>query len=229
MNELGKIQIEQYKPLRDIVFETLRKAILDGNLKPGERVMEVQLAEKLGVSRTPVREAIRKLELEGLLEMIPRKGAYVADISIKDVLNVLEVRASLEGLAASLAAERITEDEIESLRKSAEEFEQMNKNNDRDGMVQKDTEFHSVLLSAARNNKLLSIVESLSDYVQRFRVVYFTEYSDAKNIMDDHRAILDAINERDVEKANRVAQEHIENIGNYLSAQNSEKTEREGE
>ena len=229
MNKLGKIQIEQYKPLRDIVFETLRKAILDGDLKPGERVMEVQLAEKLGVSRTPVREAIRKLELEGLLEMIPRKGAYVADISIKDVLNVLEVRASLEGLAASLAAQRITEEEIKSLRKSAEEFEQMNKNNDRDGMVQKDTEFHSVLLNAARNNKLLSIVESLSDYVQRFRVVYFTEYSDAKNIMDDHRAILDAINERDVEKANRVAQEHIENIGNYLSAQNSQKSEKEGE
>ncbi len=229
MNELGRIQIEQYKPLRDIVFETLRKAILDGDLKPGERVMEVQLAEKLGVSRTPVREAIRKLELEGLLEMIPRKGAYVADVSIKDVLNVLEVRASLEGLAASLAAERITEDEIDSLRKSAEEFETMNKNNDRDGMVQKDTEFHSVLLNAARNNKLLSIVESLSDYVQRFRVIYFTEYSDAKNIMDDHRAILDAIKERDVEKANRVAQEHIENIGNYLSAQNSDKTEREGE
>lgn len=229
MNELGKIQIEQYKPLRDIVFETLRKAILDGDLKPGERVMEVQLAEKLGVSRTPVREAIRKLELEGLLEMIPRKGAYVADVSIKDVLNVLEVRASLEGLAASLAAERITEGEIASLRKSAEEFETMNKNNDRDGMVQKDTEFHSVLLNAARNDKLLSIVESLSDYVQRFRLIYFTEYSDAKNIMDDHRAILEAINERDGEKANRVAQDHIENIGNYLSEQNLEKTKREGE
>ena len=87
MKELGKIEIEQYKPLRDIVFETLRTAILEGGLKPGERVMEVQLAEKLGVSRTPVREAIRKLELEGLLVMIPRKGAYVADVSIKDVLN----------------------------------------------------------------------------------------------------------------------------------------------
>ena len=223
LKELGRIEIEQYKPLRDIVFETLRTAILDGKLKPGERVMEVQLAEKLGVSRTPVREAIRKLELEGLLVMIPRKGAYVADVSIKDVLNVLEVRASLEGLAASLAAERITEEEIDKLRQSAEEFEEMNRSNDRDGMVQKDTEFHSVLLNASRNNKLLSIVEGLSDYVQRFRVIYFTEYSDAKNIMDDHRAILDAINERDGEKANRVAQEHIENIGNYLSAQSSEK------
>lgn len=223
MKELGKIEIEQYRPLRDIVFETLRTAILDGDLKPGERVMEVQLAEKLGVSRTPVREAIRKLELEGLLVMIPRKGAYVADVSIKDVLNVLEVRASLEGLAASLAAERITEEEIESLKLSAKEFEEMNKLNDRDGMVEKDTEFHTVLLNASRNNKLISIVEGLSDYVQRFRVIYFTEYSEAKNIMEDHKAILDAINERDAKKAKKVAQDHIENIGNYLLSHSTEE------
>lgn len=223
MKELGKIEIEQYKPLRDIVFETLRTAILDGKLKPGERVMEVQLAEKLGVSRTPVREAIRKLELEGLLVMIPRKGAYVADVSIQDVLNVLEVRASLEGLAASLAADRISEEDINLLRQNADEFEEMNRLNDRDGMVQKDTEFHSVLLNASGNNKLLSIVEGLSDYVQRFRVIYFTEYSDAKNIMEEHRAILEAISERDGEKANQVAQDHIENIGNYLSSQYSKK------
>lgn len=223
MKELGKIEIEQYRPLRDIVFETLRTAILDGNLKPGERVMEVQLAEKLGVSRTPVREAIRKLELEGLLIMIPRKGAYVADVSIKDVLNVLEVRASLEGLAASLAAERITEEEIESLKNSAKEFEEMNKLNNRDGMVEKDTEFHTVLLNASRNDKLISIVEGLSDYVQRFRVIYFTEYSEAKNIMEDHKAILNAINERDAKKAKKVAQDHIENIGNYLLSYSTEE------
>ncbi len=222
MKELGKIEIEHYKPLREIVFETLRSAILEGGLKPGERVMEVQLAEKLGVSRTPVREAIRKLELEGLLVMLPRKGAYVADVSIKDVLNVLEVRASLEGLAASLAAERITEEEIENLKKNAEEFEKMGKENDRDGMILKDTEFHSVLLNASRNDKLLNIVEGLSDQVQRYRVVYFTEYTDAKNIMLEHRAIIEAISERDGEKADRLAQEHIENIGNYLLSQKNQ-------
>ena len=222
MKELGKIEIEHYKPLREIVFETLRSAILEGGLKPGERVMEVQLAEKLGVSRTPVREAIRKLELEGLLVMLPRKGAYVADVSIKDVLNVLEVRASLEGLAASLAAERITEEEIENLKKNAEEFEKMSKENDRDGMILKDTEFHSVLLNASRNDKLLNIVEGLSDQVQRYRVVYFTEYTDAKNIMLEHRAIIEAISERDGEKADRLAQEHIENIGNYLLSQKTQ-------
>ena len=98
MDNLTKLNLDEYKPLRDVVFESLREAILEGKLSPGQRLMEVQLAEQLGVSRTPVREAIRKLELEGLVVMLPRKGAYVADISLKDLVDVLEIRASLEGL-----------------------------------------------------------------------------------------------------------------------------------
>ena len=104
MDSLTKLNLDNYKPLRDVVFENLRSAILEG--KSGQRLMEVQLAEQLGVSRTPVREAIRKLELEGLVVMLRRKGAYVANISVKDLMDVLEIRASLEGLGASLAAER---------------------------------------------------------------------------------------------------------------------------
>ena len=116
MENLTKLNLDEYKPLRDVVFENLRGAIVEGRLKPGQRLMEVQLAEQLGVSRTPVREAIRKLELEGLVVMLPRKGAYVANMSLKDLIDVLEIRASLEGLAASLAAERITEIRIYSRR-----------------------------------------------------------------------------------------------------------------
>ena len=96
-----QLEMNEYLPLRDVVFQTLRQAILKGELKPGERLMEIQLAQKLGVSRTPVREAIRKLELEGLVLMIPRKGAEVAEITIKDLEDVLEVRAALEELAST--------------------------------------------------------------------------------------------------------------------------------
>lgn len=102
VENLTKLNLDNYKPLRDVVFENLREAILEGKLKPGQRLMEVQLAEQLGVSRTPVREAIRKLELEGLVVMLPRKGAYVANMSLKDIMDVLEVRASLEGLAKDI-------------------------------------------------------------------------------------------------------------------------------
>ena len=109
MSDKLKVNMNEYLPLRDVVFNTLRQAIITGEFAPGERLMEIALANRLGVSRTPVREAIRKLELEGLVVMIPRKGAEVARITEKDLRDVLEVRCSLEELAAELAAERMDE------------------------------------------------------------------------------------------------------------------------
>ena len=107
--------INDYLPLRDVVFNTLRQAILKGELEPGERLMEIQLAQKLGVSRTPIREAIRKLELEGLVVMIPRKGAEVARITEKDMKDVLEVRGALEELAVALACRHVTDEAVDDL------------------------------------------------------------------------------------------------------------------
>ena len=94
MAKISKIKMDDYMPLRDVIFNTLRDAIVSGDLKPGERLMEVDLAEKMGVSRTPVREAVRKLEMEGLVTMVPRKGTHVAELSAKDIMDVLEVRAA---------------------------------------------------------------------------------------------------------------------------------------
>ena len=108
-----EMHMDEYLPLRDVVFNTLRRAILKGDLKPGERLMEIALAEKLGVSRTPIREAIRKLELEGLVVMAPRKGAKVASITERDLNDVLEVRKGMEELAIRLACERITPEELD--------------------------------------------------------------------------------------------------------------------
>ena len=108
--------MNEFLPLRDVVFNTLRKAILTGELKPGERLMEIHLANRLGVSRTPIREAIRKLELEGLVTMIPRRGAEVAQITEKSLKDVLEVRRALDALCAELACDRINDEEKEKLR-----------------------------------------------------------------------------------------------------------------
>ena len=119
-----EVNMDEYLPLRDVVFKTLRQAILKGELEPGERLMEIQLAERLGVSRTPIREAIRKLELEGLVLMIPRKGAEVAKISENNLRDVLEVRRSLEELAIDLACQRITAEELESLNKAEVDLRQ---------------------------------------------------------------------------------------------------------
>lgn len=122
MEDSMKDMMDEYLPLRDVVFRTLRRAILKGELKPGERLMEVQLANRLGVSRTPVREAIRKLELEGLVTMIPRRGAEVAEITEKNMRDVLEVRRALEELAVKIACEKMTDEEIELLRQASKKF-----------------------------------------------------------------------------------------------------------
>ena len=117
-----EVTMNEYLPLRDVVFNTLRRAILRGELKPGERLMEIQLANKLGVSRTPIREAIRKLELEGLVLMIPRKGAEVAEITEKNLRDVLEVRCALEELAVQLACDRIDKARMRELHAAAAHF-----------------------------------------------------------------------------------------------------------
>ena len=118
-----EVNMNDFLPLRDVVFHTLRQAILRGELKPGERLMEIKLANKLGVSRTPIREAIRKLELEGLVLIIPRRGAEVAQITEKSLRDVLEVRRSLEALAVQLACERMQAQGLQDLKNAEEDFE----------------------------------------------------------------------------------------------------------
>ena len=190
MDNLTKLNLDNYKPLRDVVFESLRTAILEGKLKSGQRLMEVQLAEQLGVSRTPIREAIRKLELEGLVIMLPRKGAYVADMSFKDLIDVLEIRASLEGLAASLASGRRRDEDIEGLEKLAREFEESVKSGDIEEVLKKDVEFHEYIFSLANNKKLYQIINSLWEQVHRFRVTYVSDYEASLSLVEEHNKIL---------------------------------------
>ncbi|MBQ2047709.1 MAG: GntR family transcriptional regulator, partial [Schwartzia sp.] len=134
--KLGPIRLDSYQPLREVVCETLRDAIRRGVLKPGERLMEIQLAEELGVSRTPVREAIRKLELEGYVIMMPRRGTYVANLSIRDINEVFEIRTSLESLSNGLAAERITNEELEQLQRLLVEIGNDIEKNDMEKIVE---------------------------------------------------------------------------------------------
>jgi len=216
MNNLNKLNLDEYKPLRDVVFENLRGAIVEGKLKPGQRLMEVQLAEQLGVSRTPVREAIRKLELEGLVVMLPRKGAYVANMSLKDVIDVLEIRASLEGLAASLSAERITDEDINTLETIVEEFENNVDESNVEALLKKDVEFHECIFKSTNNEKLHQLINSLWEQVYRFRVTYVSDYDSTVNIVEEHKMILDAIKRGDSEMAKKYAMEHIQKAENFI-------------
>ena len=208
MENLTKLNLDEYKPLRDVVFENLRGAIVEGRLKPGERLMEVQLAEQLGVSR--------KLELEGLVVMLPRKGAYVANMSLKDLIDVLEIRASLEGLAASLAAERITDEDIKKLESIVEEFKDGINESNVEALLRKDVEFHECIFKSTNNKKLHQLINSLWEQVYRFRVTYISDYDSTVNIIEEHKMILDAIKRRDSKLAKKYAMEHIQKAENFM-------------
>ncbi len=210
--KLNTLEIRNYKPLGEVVFEYLRESILNGELKPGERLMEINLAEQLGVSRTPVREAIRKLEKEKFVEMLPRKGAYVADLTAKDILDVLEMRIILEGFAAALAAERMTDEEISLLECSLKGFQDAVARQDRLVMVEKDNEFHDLIFQATKNNKLIEIVKDLHDQFQRFRLIYFNEFDNYIELQNWHNRIFTSIQEHNTVEARIAAEKHVKLI-----------------
>jgi len=213
---LVPIKLDNYKPLRELVFESLREAIIAGQLRPGERMMEIQLAEEMGVSRTPVREAIRKLELEGLVVMIPRKGAYVAGLSLKDIADVFEIRRALEGLAAELAADRITEEELENLERYLVIISEQIESSDLEKVVATDTDFHTMLYRASRNNRLTQIINNLREQIQWFRTTSLSYPGRMKVALEEHRKIVEAIASRDGELSRKIAMEHIENAENSM-------------
>ena len=211
LNQL-KFNSNEYLPLRDVVFNTLRQAIITGEFAPGERLMEIALAERLGVSRTPVREAIRKLELEGLVVMIPRKGAEVAQITEKDLRDSLEVRCNLEELAVKLACERITGEGEEKLKLALEDFKQAVEKQDFQNIVDSDIAFHDVIFEATQNHRLMQIASNLREQVYRYRVQYIKDDKLHPVLEEEHRMIVDYILKKDVQNAVNTMKKHIINL-----------------
>ena len=204
------INTNEYLPLRDVVFNTLRDAILTGKLVPGERLMENQLADKLGVSRTPVREALRMLELENLVELVPRKGAQVLDMSEKDITNILEVRSALEGLATSLACKKMSKEDLQQLKNLEVDFEKAVADNDVEHFVDIDEDFHDLIFAATENDKLISIFRNLRIQLYRYRMAQAkNNETSMSTIVAHHRSIIRAIENHDAEEGASIAQGHI--------------------
>lgn len=206
-----KVNMNEYLPLRDVVFNTLRQAILKGELAPGERLMEIQLAERLGVSRTPIREAIRKLELEGLVLMIPRKGAEVAKISEKSLRDVLEVRRSLEELAIELACKRMTPADIDELEKKQGEFKAAVAKGQAMEIAETDEAYHDIIYRGTCNDRLIQMINNLREQMYRYRLEYIKDEATRQILMEEHEDILDALRRRQVEEARKVMKKHIDN------------------
>lgn len=211
MNHELKVNMNEYLPLRDVVFNTLRQAILKGELEPGERLMEIQLAERLGVSRTPIREAIRKLELEGLVLMIPRKGAEVAKISEKSLRDVLEVRRSLEELAMELACQRMTDDDIRDLEEAQEAFRKAIQRGDAMTIAETDEHYHDIIYNGTGNARLVQILNNLREQMYRYRLEYIKDEDKRQVLLVEHEHILNALKNRNIAEAKKAAREHIDN------------------
>ena len=197
--------------LRDVSFHTLRKGILHGYLKPGERLMEIQLANRLGVSRTPVREAIRMLELEGLVINMPHRGAQVASITEKDLQDVLEVRTGLEEMAVMLACRRITDAGLEELYRASRDFERCAENfGDIIELAEADEVFHAVVYRSAENRRLEQLINNLRDQMFRFRLEYLKDDDIRQTLIGEHDELWGCLKRHDEEKSKICISQHIE-------------------
>ncbi|MBR6173196.1 MAG: GntR family transcriptional regulator [Eubacterium sp.] len=199
----------EYLPLREVVFKTLRNAIIRGELLPGERLMEEKLAKTLEVSRTPVREAIRMLELEGLVVMLPRKGAEVARITVSDLQEALEVRMAIEDLSVRLATMRIDEKGKRELVKAKDAFDAALTGKKVETIVEKDERFHDVIFEATQNRRLIALAHSLREQVYRYRFEYVKDFTSHDKLSREHARITEAILEGDVVKAQQSMRGHI--------------------
>lgn len=217
MKDLTMI-IDNYLPLRDVVFITLREAILKGEIEPGERLMEIALSQKLGVSRTPIREAIRKLELEGLVIMTPRKGAVVAEITLKDLQDVLEVRMNLEKLAVELACNKATAEDIDELKKLHKEFKETLQQEDLTVVAEADVKFHDAIYRITDNKRLIQILNNLREQMYRYRLEYIKDDKYRNLLVDEHAGIIEAIENRDVDMAKDYSEKHINNQEKTIAA-----------
>lgn len=206
---------EKYS-LRGKIFNILRQQILDGKYLPGDSLIETKLAEELGVSRTPIREAIRQLELEGLVDSIPNKGVIVRGISEKDIEDIYTIRNVLEGLAARWAVEKIDDEELEELKDSFELMEFYSNKGDIEQVAKLNTKFHEVIFRATKSSVLQHILTDFQYYVQWARYESLKTPGRAQEALEEHRKILEAFMARDYENSEKTVTQHIINSSRNL-------------
>lgn len=191
------------------VFHTIREDILSGKYSTDEELKEKAIGDELGVSRTPVREALRQLELEGLVTIIPNKGAYVVGISQKDIKDIYEIRGRLEGLCAKWAAEHISKEQLDELEENIFLSDFHTKKGNAEQVVELDNKFHEILYTASDSKELRHVLSDFHHYVQRVRKITLSESERAAESNEEHKKIVEALKQHDAEMAEKLATEHI--------------------
>lgn len=194
------------------VFKQLQNDIINGEYQPGDYLTETKLSEELGVSRTPIREALKQLELEGLVKSTPGKGMVVQGISSKDIEDIFTIRMMIEGLAAKWAAEKITDEELEELKEilDLQEFYTL-KGESTSNLLNLDSRFHDIIFKASKSRPLMHILSTFHHYAQRARSASLETMGRAQKVLEEHKAIFSALSARDPELAEKLTTEHAEN------------------
>lgn len=202
--------------LRQRIFRQIQNDILNGVYEPGENLIETKLSEELGVSRTPVREALRQLELEGLVQSVPNKGVTVKGVSAEDIQDIYTIRMLIEGLAARWAAEKITAEEMEELKEAVDLEEFYTMKNDNSRLLKLDTRFHDIIFKASKSMPLMHTLSTFHHYIQKARKISMSSEKRAAEVLKEHKAIMQAIVERDAARAEKLTTEHVKNASDNL-------------
>ena len=209
-------QLKVQKPLKELVYLELKHKILTGEIASQTRLMEIDLSEKMNVSRTPIREAIRRLADDGLVMIEPRRGAYVANISIKDMLDVFEVREDLEGFVAQLASQRITAEQKAELTKIATEYELAIRKPNKERIIELDEKFHNYIVECCNNETLSELIHYVQELSLRFRYLYYDDFSHYESTAGQHINIMKAINEGRTAEARAEADAHVKALKEFV-------------
>ena len=213
---LDKIKLENYELLNQKVYHALKKAIIRGDIKQNSKLVLTEIAKSLGVSNTPIREAVNKLASEGLVKIIPNKGIIVKEINIDDFREILQIRAFLDGLIIKIALQKITDKEIDETMEIIHEMEQCVKEDNRITYNDLDIKFHDIFLNIAGNNTLKEIYNKLTEQGYRFRLRTLKITDRMNKSLKEHKEIAFNVKERNLDEAVRVSQKHIENISKSI-------------
>jgi len=213
---LRRKPLERHQTLREKILETIRESILKGTLKPGEKVAEPELAERFGISRTPIREAFRQLESEGYLTVIPRKGAVVTELSERDITEFYAIKSILEGYAARLAAEKLTAREIERLEQINQKLADLAAEGDVKTFFKVHGEFHDLFIDAAGNEKLADLIRQVGMKFNRLRIASLSLPGRMEISVAEHRKLIEAFRARDGEAADHLVSKTAELGGKVL-------------
>ncbi len=213
--------------LTEGIARSIREAITLGRWKPEEKIIETELADQMGVSRSPIREALRILANEGLVTLVPRKGAKVSKISLKDLKEIYAIRANLESMAARIAAVNLRTDEIKRMENLHEKMLRKTRVNDVEGIFRLNEKFHLCILQAGDNERLIEVNKSLKTRSQRFRMAILSLPGRLTEALDEHYRILEALKNRDAVLAEELVKAHVHRAGQRLIADLEKKEGKE--